>query len=210
MIRREQHRGNGPRLVLASASPRRRDLLRQAGYRFDVRPAEGVDEDAVPRTMQPDEYVETLASMKVRAAAAEHDLDDGLVLGADTTVEADGRLVGKPVDPDDARRILWELSRTAHRVLTGLALLDLGRDRELARHESTRIRMRPMTAEEIDAYVAGGEAMGKAGAYALQETGDRFVEEIDGSFTNVVGLPMRLLERMLREAGYAPEVFREV
>jgi len=197
-----------PTLVLASSSPRRRDLLRGAGYRFVVRPPP-VGEGGVPARGSPGAYVESLAYLKAEAAIEAHGLGDGLVLGADTAVELEGDLLGKPADPADARRILGRLAGTRHRVLTGLALVDLATGRRILAHEATAIRMAPMTPDEIDAYVASGEAMGKAGAYAVQETGDRYVEAMDGSRTNVVGLPMALLERMLKAAGYAPRMFRD-
>ncbi|MBL7139913.1 MAG: septum formation protein Maf [Planctomycetes bacterium] len=196
-----------PHLILASNSPRRRDLLRQAGYRFSVRPPP-VGESGVRPEGAPGPYVESLAYLKAQAAIKAHGLAAGLVLGADTAVELDGALLGKPADPDDARRILAHLSGSEHHVLTGLALVDLDRGRRCLAHEVTRVRMRRMTPDEIDAYVASGEAMGKAGAYAIQETGDRYVEEMVGSLTNVVGLPMRLLERMLKAAGHDPRMFR--
>lgn len=198
----------GPELILASRSPRRQDLLRQAGYRFTVRPPP-VEERGVRGAPTPAAFVESLAYLKAMAAIEHHGLAEGLVLGADTAVELAGRLIGKPADADDARRILAELSGSRHSVLTGLALVDVGRGRRLLAHDVTGVRMRPMTPDEIAAYVASGEALGKAGAYALQETGDRYVEHLDGSYTNVVGLPMELLERMLKATGHDPQEFRE-
>ena len=197
-----------PKLNLATTSPRRRDLLRQAGYRFDVRPPP-VGEGAAKSNRPPGPYAEGLAYLKAMAAIEAHRLTDGLVLGADTIVELGGRLLGKPADEADARRILSDLSGSQHRVVTGLALVDAAAGRRWLAHEVTRIRMAVMTPDEIASYVAGGEAMGKAGAYAIQETGDRYVEEVDGSFTNVVGLPMTLLERMIKAAGYDPKAFRD-
>jgi septum formation protein len=199
---------NRPQLVLASNSPRRRELLRQAGYRFEVRPPT-VDEHAVAHILSPGAYVESLAYLKAAAAIDAYGLARGLVLGADTVVALGGRLIGKPTDEAEARHILSQLSGSEHAVLTGLALVDLDRGRRYLAHEETHIRMRRMTSEEIDAYVASGEALGKAGAYALQETGDRYVESMDGSMTNVVGLPMELLERLLKAAGYEPGNFKE-
>jgi len=196
------------RLILASNSPRRRELLRQAGYRFEVRPPP-IDEQGAGGAVSPGAHVEGLAYLKARAAIAAHGLTEGLVLGADTIVELGGRIIGKPADEADARRILSALSGSEHHVLTGLALVDVAAGRRHLAHEVTRVRMRVMTAEEINAYVASGEALGKAGAYALQETGDRYVERIDGSLTNVVGLPMELLERLLRAAGYDQKDFHE-
>jgi septum formation protein len=198
----------GRQLVLASNSPRRQELLRQAGYRFIVRPPP-IDDRGVSAAAGPGAYVESLAYLKAMAAIQAHRLTEGLVLAADTIVELAGRIIGKPDNEADARRILSQLSGSRHRVITGLALVDAAAGRRLLAHEVTGIRMRRMSPEEIDAYVAGGEALGKAGAYALQETGDRFVEKIDGSLTNVVGLPMELLERMLKAAGHRPEDFHE-
>jgi len=194
-------------LILASASPRRRELLRQAGYRFEVRAAP-IDEDAAARAAgSVASYVESLAYLKAMAAVEAHGLTEGLVLGADTVVAHDGAILGKPADAADARRILARLAGSTHRIFTGLALVDLTQGRRCLAHDVTGVRMRPMSDAEIGAYVDSGEALGKAGAYALQETGDRYVERIDGSFTNVVGLPMELLERMLGAMGYDPRGF---
>jgi septum formation protein len=197
-----------PQLILASNSPRRRELLRHAGYRFEVRPPP-IEDRGARAALSPGAYVESLAYFKAMAAVDACGLKEGLVLGADTVVVLEGRIIGKPADEADARRILSELSGSEHEVLTGLALVDLAAGRRLLAHDATRIRMRRISREEIDAYVAGGEAMGKAGAYAIQETGDRYVERVDGSRTNVVGLPMELLERMLKAAGYDPKDFRD-
>ena len=153
--------------------------------------------------------VESLAYMKATASIESHGLRRGLVLGADTIVVLGDEIIGKPADEADARRILSQLSGAEQRVMTGVALVDAATGRRWLAHDVTRLRMRRMTPQEIDAYVAGGEAMGKAGAYAIQETGDRYVEQMDGSMTNVVGLPMELLERMLKAAGYDPNDWRE-
>jgi len=198
------------RLVLASASPRRRQLLRQAGYRFTVKPPGPIEDGALGRAPSPAAMVESLAYLKAAEAVEAHGIARGPVLGCDTAVEADGEMLGKPQDPDDARRILARLAGTTHRVLTGLALLAPETGRRWLAHEVTTIHMKPMSAAEIEAYVASGEVLGKAGAYALQETGDRFVQRLEGSYTNVVGLPMELLERMLKAAGYDPNEFRGV
>jgi septum formation protein len=195
-------------LILASSSPRRQELLRQAGYCFQVR-AGRVAEDAVDAGGPVAPYVESLAYLKAMAAVDAHGLDAGLVLGADTAVELQGAVIGKPADAADARRILGRLAGSTHHVVTGLALVDVAACRRHLAHETTAVRMKPMSDAEIAAYVASGEALGKAGAYALQETGDRYVEAIEGSYTYVVGLPMELLERMLKAAGHDPRDFRE-
>ncbi|HUU30686.1 MAG TPA: Maf family protein [Phycisphaerae bacterium] len=196
-----------PYFILASRSPRRRELLREAGYRFEVKPPP-VEDRGAARRLSPGAYVESMAYLKAMATIEAHGLAEGLVLGADTAVELGGRLIGKPADEADARRILSDLSGSEHCVLTGLALVDLPSRRRRLAHDVTRIRMRTMSPQEIDAYVASGEALGKAGAYALQETADRYVEAIDGSRTNVVGLPLELLERLLKAMGYEPKDFR--
>ena len=196
-------------LILASSSPRRRELLHQAGYRFKVRPPGLIEDSSICRAPNAVAYVESLAYLKAMSAIETHGIRKGLVLGADTAVEREGRIIGKPRDEEEARQILSALAGSGHRVLTGLALVDTGAGRRLLAHDATAVHMGPMSADDIHAYVASGEAMGKAGAYALQETGDRFVERIEGSFTNVVGLPMELLERMLKAAGYDPKDFRE-
>jgi septum formation protein len=121
------------------------------------------------------------------------------VLGADPIVVLGLRLIGKPEDADDAVAILRSLSGSRHAVITGLALVQSGTSRSLVRWAETGIRMRPIPDDEIRRYVTGGAALGKAGAYAIQEGGDKYVEQIDGSFTNVVGLPMELLAEMLRD-----------
>jgi len=215
-------------LILASSSPRRRELLRQAGYRFKVRPPGPIEDACIRRAPSAAAYVESLAYLKAMSAIETHGIRKGLVLGADTAVELRGRLIGKPRDEEEARQILSALVATGdstgragsvHRVLTGLALVDAGagqspqatrRGERWLAHDATAVHMGPMSAAEIHAYVASGEALGKAGAYALQETGDRFVERIEGSFTNVVGLPMELLERMLKAAGHDPKDFRDL
>lgn len=197
-------------LILASSSPRRRELLHQAGYRFKVRPPGPIEDASIRGAPSAAAYVESLAYLKAMSAIETHGIRKGLVLGADTAVELEGRIIGKPRDEDEARQILSALASSVHRVLTGLALVDAGANRRLLAHDATAVRMGPMSDADIRAYVASGEAMGKAGAYALQETGDRFVERIEGSFTNVVGLPMELLERMLKATGYDPKEFRDV
>ena len=123
----------------------------------------------------------------------------GCVLAADTIAALGNRVFGKPADRDDARRILQSLSGTTHQVITGVTLLDAASGAWLIRHDSTDVTMRRLAEREVEDYLDGGEWMGKAGAYGIQDKGDAFVERIEGSFTNVVGLPMELLARMLEE-----------
>ncbi|MAG55533.1 MAG: septum formation protein Maf [Planctomycetes bacterium] len=181
------------RLHLASRSPRRRQLLQEAGIPFqllDVDVEETVVGDPAPRAI-----AAALAEKKARAGAAL--VAKGVVLGSDTVVALDGRALGKPADRGHACEMLRDLAGSIHSVITGVSLVDAATGRALTETDETRVVMRGMTEAEITAYVASGESDDKAGGYAIQETGDRFVERIEGSYTNVVGLPMELLERML-------------
>jgi len=182
-------------LLLASASPRRADLLRAAGIPFDTCPAD-VDERSLPGET-PRDYVTRLALEKARAVR--RDLGS-VVLGADTTVVLDGRVLGKPEHPEEAARMLRSLSGRTHEVLTGVAVKHGGL--EFVDVASTRVRFLPLTEEEIAWYVASGEPEGKAGAYAVQGLASRFVERIEGSYSNVVGLPVSLVYQLLRQVGW--------
>ena len=201
-------------LVLASGSPRRRQLLGELGVPFEVRPAD-VDETPAPGEAA-DDLVRRLAVDKAEAALATAPEPEVVVLAADTVVAVEGEVLGKPVDEADAARMLRLLSGTRHQVLTGVAV---GRrsapvlagepdGAALAPAVSvevevvvTHVHMRVWTDDEIAAYVASGEPMDKAGSYAIQEIGDRFVERIEGSFDNVVGLSVDVARRMLVDAG---------
>jgi septum formation protein len=189
-----QAQTDGP-LVLASASPRRRELLASRGLAFEVVPPPLV-EPAGAEHVGPVQRAEALAFFKARAVAR---LRPGAwVLGADTLVALGDRVLGKPAGPAAARRMLRALSGTRHAVITGVALL--GPERRLLASRTTHVTMRPLFEADIEAYLASGEWVGKAGAYAIQETADRFVERVEGSFTNVVGLPVELVDRLLARA----------
>ena len=189
---------SGMRLILASASPRRTGLLREAGYAFDVEPAH-VDESGLAGEA-PRAYVLRVAALKARAVAASH--PDDLVLAADTTVVIDGLMLAKPSDDDDARRMLGLLSGRTHDVLTGVVLVCAGRESSAV--ADTRVRFRPLTRAEIDWYVASGEPHDKAGAYGVQGLASRFVEAVDGSYSNVVGLPVGAVRALLDAQGFPP------
>lgn len=178
-------------LILASASPRRSQLLRAAGIRFEVQPAE-VDE--TPATDEPaDAYVLRLAREKAEAVAGQR--PGAVVLGADTTVVVDGRILAKAETPDEARAMLEALAGRDHEVLTGVALAGpAGTVAELAR---TVVSFAPMTSEDIDGYLATDEWRDKAGAYAIQGRASAFVTGLHGSYTNVVGLPVSLVCTLL-------------
>lgn len=181
------------RLILASVSPRRAELLRAAGFEFDVVPAR--TDEAVHPGETPEQYVRRVAEEKARAVLPS--AAGRIVLAADTTVVVDGEVLGKPVDSDDAARMLRQLSGRWHQVLTGVTLATA--ERLLTRVEITRVEFAPLTNEEIAWYVASGEPADKAGAYAVQGLASRFVTRIDGSYSNVVGLPAALVYRMLAE-----------
>jgi septum formation protein len=123
-------------------------------------------------------------------------------VAADTVVAVEGQIFGKPADREDARRILQVLTRTPHVVVTGVAILDVAGDRRLISHDKTRVFMRPMSESELSAYLDSGQWAGKAGAYGVQDAADAFVERLEGSFTNVVGMPMELLADMLGRMGW--------
>jgi septum formation protein len=181
-----------PPLILASASPRRADLLAAAGIRFSTRPVE-VDERPLDGELPPG-YVLRVARDKARVGARSF---DDLVLAADTVVVIDGLILGKPTDDADAARMLRRLSGRIHQVLTGVALQR--RDREVASVETTSVTFESLSMDEIDWYVASGEPRDKAGAYAVQGLASRFVTRIDGSYSNVVGLPVARVYRMVAE-----------
>ena len=179
------------RIVLASASPRRAQLLREANLDFDTLPAD-VDESVCPGE-SPSAYVRRVAQMKARTVASR--ADGRSVLAADTTVAVDGLILGKPVDRLDARRMLRLLSGRAHEVVTAVVLLTP--EGTTSAVESTRVMFRHLSDAEIDQYVETGECDDKAGAYGIQGAAGAFVSGIAGSRSNVVGLPMELVRQML-------------
>ena len=180
------------KIILASRSPRRAELLAAAGFAFEVLAA---DVDETPQQGEdPAEYVERLAIEKARAVFAMR--PSALVLGADTTVTIDGRILGKPLDDEDARRMLQRLSGRVHLVHTGVAVVST-RGVESA-VDTTRVWFDAMTDEDISWYVATGEPTDRAGAYAIQGFASRFIPRIEGSYSNVVGLPVAMVSSILR------------
>jgi septum formation protein len=178
------------KLVLASASPRRAEILRNAGFAFEAQPAH-VDETPLPD--EPAEtYVQRVASAKARAVARFLGADAGraIVIGADTVVVADGHILGKPADADDARRMLRLLSGRDHDVLTGISLLTMLEGVETTHVESTRVSFLALSDEDIEVYLRTGEPFDKAGAYGIQGIGGRFISRIEGCYFNVMGLPI--------------------
>jgi septum formation protein len=189
-----------PRLILASASPRRQQLLREAGYDFVTDPAD-VDEDNYPRDLLPSGLAEFLASKKAQAVARRH--PDDVVLGADTVVAFGDRVLGKPRDAEDARRMLRLLAGTTHVVITGVAVVHAAANLFTGSRVMSAVRMRGLAPDEIDRYVAGGRWQGKAGGYGIQDE-DPFVTRMSGCHTNIVGLPVPETKRMLERAGIVP------
>jgi septum formation protein len=182
-----------PMLVLASASPRRQELLRNAGIPFEAQPAH-IAEDILPGEGAK-ECAERLAREKALAVARQRPHD--CVLGADTVVVVDGQLLGKPFDAADAARMLRMLSGREHQVITGVCLAVSGQSSVAS--ETTFVTVSEITDKDITDYVASGEPIDKAGAYAIQGIASRWISRIEGDYSNVVGLPVALVFRMLRE-----------
>ena len=182
-------------LVLASGSPRRRELLARMGYSFEICTPD-VDEHVTGHAR---DIVRTLAERKARAAAAHY--KSGVIIASDTLVSLDGVPLGKPADAREAREMLAALSGREHEVFTGVCVLDAKTGRSEMRTVRTGVTFRDITPEEIDAYIATGEPMDKAGAYAIQGGAGAFVTKLDGSFENVMGFPVDEVREMLEAFG---------
>ena len=185
-------------LILASGSPRRRELLDLMGLTYTVETPDA-DESFSGR---PSETVMEISRRKAAAVAARH--SDSIIIAADTLVFADGAL-GKPHTPERAKEMLRSLAGNWHHVYTGITVINTRSGRILRNVDKTRVHLVPMTEQEIDAYVATGEPLDKAGAYGIQGMGGMFVDRIDGSYSNVVGLPMSMLRIMLAQVGGVDE-----
>ena len=189
-------------IVLASSSPRRSDLLRQIGIGFEVVPPD-VDESRFSFGDDPPGTAERLALEKARSVARRIDARGRLVLGADTVVLFEGKVLGKPVDADDARGMLGRLAGHTHRVLTGFALVEPETGRSVTAHEWTTVYMRDCTGKEIQAYVDTGEPLDKAGSYGAHALGAGLITRVEGCFYNVIGLPLARLLIALESFGGA-------
>lgn len=193
---------NKTKLILASASPRRAEVLRNAGFVFEVRPA-NVDETPLPQEPAED-YVCRVAKAKAHAvaeqarAAGEH----AIVIAADTTVVAEGQILGKPADAQDARRMLRLFSGKTHEVLTALAVINIPAGKEALHVETTRVEFLKMPEEEIERYIQTGEPFDKAGAYGIQGIAGRYATRIEGCYFNVLGLPLSRLWTTLQALGW--------
>ena|SRR5581483_10130208 len=207
-VRQPDRAGGLLMLILASASPRRQELLRAAAIPFVVEPT---DIPEIPQAGEPPrDFTQRLARAKARVIAARHPRD--FVLGADTTVVVEGEILNKPEGEEDARRMLRLLSGRSHEVITGVCLIvppgsletrnpKLETVLEDVRCETTTVTFSPLTDADIDFYVSTGEPMDKAGGYAIQGIASRWITRIEGDYSNVVGLPVALVYRMLRECG---------
>lgn len=187
-----------PKIILASQSPRRAELLATIGVRFKTQP--GYIDESVNPGEPPADYIMRISRAKALEVASRN--DSGLIIAADTIVVIDGQILGKPSDEEDARRMLRELSWRWHEVMTSVSLLDVATGKEASDYITTRVRFAEMKEHEIDWYVSTGEPMDKAGAYGIQGKGGLFVEEIAGNYHNVVGLPLTLVYRLAGEMGY--------
>jgi septum formation protein len=186
------------KLILASASPRRSEILRVAGIPFEVRPV--LIDESIRSGELPGDYVRRLALAKARMAVAEcTEPGDFLFLGADTTVVAGEEILGKPESEEDARRMLRLVSGRVHEVRTGLALLRHPGGDERVVEEITRVTFAPLAEQDIESYVVSGEPFGKAGGYAIQGIGGRYITRVEGCYFNVVGLPVARLWSLLTE-----------
>jgi septum formation protein len=188
------------RLILASSSSDRRVLLEKAGYQVEVLPSH-IDEPTGEGFRDPRHYVLTVSWLK--AAAVAPNVDDGLVLAADTVGWLDGQVIGKPADVHDARRIITSLSGREHELWTGVVVWRRPDDVQIVWQECTRLFSRKLSDQELDAYLATDAWVGRSGAYAIQEDNDPFLRIVEGSLTNVIGLPMESLQRQLKWLGYA-------
>ncbi len=182
-------------VILASASPRRRELLTEAGYEFRVVPPE-IDESAFANE-NPRKYAERLALAKAKNVAG--GFPESLVIGADTVVDFQGEIIGKAANEKEAEVIVRKLFSGPHKVITGVAIVRASDGVEIVESESTTVYPKALTDKQIEEHIKGGTWKGKAGAYAIQEGGDVFIERIEGSLTNVMGLPTELLGKMMKK-----------
>ncbi len=189
--------GSSGKIILASASPRRVELLASAGIEFEVHPGD-IAEDVLPGEA-PEDHVVRLAREK--AASVAKRVEGRFFIGADTVVVCDGEIMGKPKDGADAERMLWKLSGVPHEVITGFAIYDRERHDAVSRAVTTRVYFKQLRDDEIHAYIATGCPFDKAGAYAIQGGAAHMVERIEGSYTNVVGLPLCEVVAALRTVG---------
>ncbi|MBM3166240.1 MAG: septum formation inhibitor Maf [Chloroflexi bacterium] len=185
------------RVILASESPRRRQLLGQIGLKFQVVPSNSTED--LGSSVEPHELAKSLSMEKASSVAKKH--KNAVVIAADTFGVLEGRILGKPKTEGEAREMLVAMSGKTHSVITGFAILDADDGKSVSRSVETKVRFRELTAGEIEAYVRSGEPLGKAGAYAIQGLGAVLIEKIEGDYFNVMGLPLSALAESLKEFG---------
>lgn len=188
------------KLILASASPRRKELLEQVGAEFEIIPAKG---EEVITSSRPEEVVVELSVQKAEEVAGRMQEKDVVILGADTVVVFEGQILGKPKDEAEAERILSMLSGNTHSVYTGVTLIVMqdGKSERHSFYEETKVTMYPITKQQILSYISTGEPMDKAGAYGIQGKGALYIEKIHGDYNNVVGLPVAKIFQRMRKSG---------
>jgi septum formation protein len=183
------------KLILASASPRRRELLIEAGYQFQVVPSTVDEEVFLTEGINSVQYAEKLALAKALDVAQSY--PESLVLGADTVVDLDGLLIGKPADAAEAEQITRQLFSRPHKVVTGVAIVKKSAQLEIVTSDVTTVFPRELTSQQIKEHIESGQWKGRAGAYGIKEQGDEFVDRIEGSLTNVMGFPMEIVRHLL-------------
>jgi len=184
-------------VILASASPRRKELLEKIGLVFEVEPSNC--EENIDSRLGPHELAREISLKKAGAVAGRH--KDAIVIAADTFIVFGGRILGKPLTENEARKILETINGGSHSVITGFSIIDTTDNRTVTGSVETKVYIRKLTPAEIDAYVSSGEPMDKAGAYAIQGLGAVIVERIEGDYFNVIGLPLSALTEALKEFG---------
>lgn len=185
------------RIILASASPRRKELLAQIGLKFEVEP--GICEEDIGSAVEPQQLVRQISLKKAEAVANRY--KNAIIIAADTIGVIDGQILGKPHTENEARKMLATISGKMHTVITGLTIIDTGTGKTLSRSVETTVYIKQLTPSEIDAYVETGEPLDKAGAYAIQGLGAVLVARIEGDYFNVMGLPIHTLAEALQEFG---------
>jgi len=198
MIKKANNVTSNLKLVLASASPRREEILKKLNLKFTIVPAK-INEDNFSND-DPIDLVKTLALEKAKSVSEL--VEEAIVIAADTVVVFNGQILGKPADEADAKNMLKSLNSNQHQVITGLAVLNSNKEKIFVEHNITDVKMTNMTEKEIDNYIETGEPMGKAGSYAIQGYGGLFVEEIKGSYHSVMGLPIHQLAKLLDKFNY--------
>ena len=185
------------KIILASASPRRKELLEKIGLKFDVEPSD--DEEDITSEIEPQKLVQQIAIKKAESVAVRY--KDAIIIAADTIGVIGNKVIGKPHTANEARKMLKEISGKSHSVITGFTVLDTATNKILSRTVNTEVYIKKLTKQEIDAYVKTGEPLDKAGAYAIQGLGAVIVEKIEGDYYNVMGLPLNALTEALNEFG---------